>query len=227
MNTNSTSKRLKNAQNAIQETAMPPPPPPPKRRRPATPPPAEHETQVKATILQIWAWEESHNRKPDIETIFDFLNIDQIQRYELLKSEFVRTMSSRPGDQHEVIDVEAQTRPRDRTSYAYSQDINRIASTNPFQIANPGNGGPSQEACQEWKLEIKVIDTLDLAEVYFRLLRTTQMNKVFDAFCHRQGIPQHQLRFIFDGGRVGDLDTPETLEMVHGDIIEAHYEQVV
>lgn len=217
-------ERLKNAQNAIQETAMPPPPM--KRRRSATPPPAEHETQVKATIRRIWAWEESHNRNPDIETIFDFLNIDQIQHYELLKSEFVRTMSSRPGEQCEVVDVEAQTRPRDRTSYTYSQDINRIASTNPFQIANPGNGGPSQEARQEGQLEIKIIDTLDLAEVYFRLLRTTQINKVFNAFCHRQGISQHQLRFIFYGGRVGDLDTPETLEMVHGDIIEAHYEQV-
>jgi hypothetical protein len=217
-------ERLKNAQNAIQEAAMPPPPP--KRRRSATPPPAEHGTQVKATIRQIWAWEESHNRKPDIETIFDFLNIDQIQRYELLKSEFVRTMTSRPGDQREVIDVEAQTKSRDRASYTYSQDINRIASTNPFQIANPGNGGPSQEARQEGQLDIRVIDTLDLAEVYFRLLRTTQMNKVFDAFCHRQGIPQHQLRFLFEGSRVGHLDTPGTLEMVHGDIIEAHYEQV-
>jgi hypothetical protein len=217
-------ERLKNAQNVIQEIAMPPPPP--NRRRSATPPLAEHETQVKATILQIWAWEESHNRRPDIETIFDFLNIDQIQRYELLKSEFVRTMSSRPGDQREVIDVEAQIRPPDRPSYTHSQDINRIASTNPFQIANPGNSGPSQEARQEGQLEIKVIDTIDLAEVYFRLLRTTQMNKVFDAFCHRQGRPQHQLRFIFEGGRIGDLDTPETLEMVHGDIIEVHYEQV-
>lgn len=33
-----------------------------KRRRSSMPPPTEHETQVKATLRQIWDWEESNGR---------------------------------------------------------------------------------------------------------------------------------------------------------------------
>ena len=38
-----------------------------------------------------------------------------------------------------------------------------------------------------------------------------------DAYCTRQGLSNNQCRFIFDGERIKDDDTPESLEMENGD----------
>ncbi len=46
-----------------------------------------------------------------------------------------------------------------------------------------------------------------------------------DAYCSRQGLSNTQCRFIFDGERVKDDDTPENLEMENGDEIDVMVEQ--
>ena len=46
-----------------------------------------------------------------------------------------------------------------------------------------------------------------------------------DAYCQRQGLSNNQCRFIFDGERIKEDDTPSTLEMENGDEIDVMVEQ--
>ncbi|PWY89797.1 ubiquitin-like modifier [Aspergillus heteromorphus CBS 117.55] len=73
-------------------------------------------------------------------------------------------------------------------------------------------------------LNIKVTDNNN--EVFFKIKRTTQLKKLMDAFCDRQGKQASTVRFLFDGTRVRPEDTPDTLEMADGDTLEVHQEQI-
>ncbi|OJD34701.1 ubiquitin-like protein [Diplodia corticola] len=85
------------------------------------------------------------------------------------------------------------------------------------------NGSPKQDAPSE-HLNIKVTDNNN--EVFFKIKRTTQLKKLMDAFCERQGKSPASVRFLFDGQRVNATDNPETLEMQDGDTLEVHQEQI-
>lgn len=61
----------------------------------------------------------------------------------------------------------------------------------------------------------------DGEEVLFRVKRTTPMKKVMDAFCNRMGTQNGSYRFLFDGDRIEDDYTPESLEMEEMDSIDA------
>ncbi|KAJ8906465.1 hypothetical protein NDN08_002958 [Rhodosorus marinus] len=58
-------------------------------------------------------------------------------------------------------------------------------------------------------------------EVQFRIKKSTQLKKLMDVYCQRMGAQPNTFRFIFDGNRVGETDTPEKLEMEQGDVIDA------
>ncbi|KAI5302091.1 hypothetical protein KEM56_001050 [Ascosphaera pollenicola] len=58
-------------------------------------------------------------------------------------------------------------------------------------------------------LNIKVTDNNN--EVFFKIKRTTQLKKLMDAFCDRQGKDPSTVRFLFDGTRVQAQDTPDTV----------------
>jgi len=73
-------------------------------------------------------------------------------------------------------------------------------------------------------LNIKVTDNNN--EVFFKIKRTTQLEKLMKAFCERQGKKPESCRFLFDGTRVTPEDTPDTLEMQDGDTLEVHQEQI-
>jgi hypothetical protein len=45
--------------------------------------------------------------------------------------------------------------------------------------------------------------------VFFKIKRTTQLKKLMDAFCDRQGKSFSTVRFLFDGTRVNPTDNPE------------------
>ncbi|CDK26888.1 unnamed protein product [Kuraishia capsulata CBS 1993] len=72
-------------------------------------------------------------------------------------------------------------------------------------------------------LNIKVSD--GNSEIFFKIKKTTPLKRLMDAFCKRQGKPPGSLRFLYDGVRVEDTNTPEDLDMEEGDSIEAHREQ--
>lgn len=69
---------------------------------------------------------------------------------------------------------------------------------------------PKDAAAKE-HLNIKVTDNNN--EVFFKIKRTTQLKKLMDAFCDRQGKIPATVRFLFDGTRVRPDDTPETVRL--------------
>ncbi|KAI0136266.1 ubiquitin-related domain-containing protein [Xylariales sp. AK1849] len=73
-------------------------------------------------------------------------------------------------------------------------------------------------------LNIKVTDNNN--EVFFKIKRTTKLEKLMSAFCERQGKNLNSVRFLFEGQRVQPTDTPDTLEMQDSDTLEVHQEQV-
>ncbi|KAI1432006.1 ubiquitin family protein [Xylaria sp. CBS 124048] len=73
-------------------------------------------------------------------------------------------------------------------------------------------------------LNIKVTDNNN--EVFFKIKRSTKLEKLMTAFCERQGKNVESVRFLFEGQRVQKTDTPDSLEMTDGDTLEVHQEQV-
>ena len=77
------------------------------------------------------------------------------------------------------------------------------------------NGSPGAEKPEEQQqqatehLNIKVTDNNN--EVFFKIKRSTQLKKLMDAFCDRQGKATASVRFLFDGQRVNPTDTPDTV----------------
>lgn len=58
-------------------------------------------------------------------------------------------------------------------------------------------------------LNIKVTDNNN--EVFFKIKRTTKLEKLMNAFCERQGKSMTAVRFLFDGTRVQPTDTPDNV----------------
>ncbi|KAF4836704.1 Ubiquitin-like protein SMT3 [Colletotrichum siamense] len=74
-------------------------------------------------------------------------------------------------------------------------------------------------------INIKIVDTTGHT-IVFRIKRDTRMQKVMAAFCERQGKDSKSVRFIFDGTRLVDDDTPRSLDLEEDDVIEAQQEQI-
>lgn len=112
----------------------------------------------------------------------------------------------------------------------------------------PANNNNNQSETPE-HLNIKVTDNNN--EVFFKIKRSTKLEKLMTAFCERQGKSLQSVRFLFEGQRVQATDTPDTvskplwfpslrcthvfvanlvpvrqLEMADGDCLEVHQEQV-
>ncbi|KAJ4860231.1 Ubiquitin-like modifier SUMO [Trichoderma simmonsii] len=90
------------------------------------------------------------------------------------------------------------------------------------QNQSPGDGQAPPPNTEH--LNIKVTDNNN--EVFFKIKRSTKLEKLMTAFCERQGKSLNSVRFLFDGTRVQPTDTPDALEMADGDTLEVHQEQV-
>ena len=73
-------------------------------------------------------------------------------------------------------------------------------------------------------IKLKVVGQ-DSNEVHFRVKMTTQMGKLKKSYSERVGVPMTSLRFLFDGRRINDDETPKQLEMEQDDVIEVYQEQ--
>lgn len=92
-----------------------------------------------------------------------------------------------------------------------------------------GVGTPEYEAPKKegevTHINIRVKDQ-DSNEVHFKIKSTTPLRKVMDAYCQRQGLRRDALRFLFDGDRVQDDDTPESRELEDDDCLEVFAQQL-
>ena len=90
--------------------------------------------------------------------------------------------------------------------------------------ANAGATTAGGAATDAQHINIKV-KAQDGTEIFFKIKRSTQLKKLMDAYCTRQGLSANQCRFIFDGERLKEDDTPDKLEMENGDEIDVMVEQ--
>lgn len=62
-------------------------------------------------------------------------------------------------------------------------------------------------------------------EVQFKIKKTSQLKKLMEAYCQRVGIRSQEVRFMVDGERVTQEDTPEALGLSDDDLIDVSVEQ--
>ena len=72
--------------------------------------------------------------------------------------------------------------------------------------------------------KLKVVGQ-DSNEIHFRVKMSTNMGKLKKSYAERVGVPVSSLRFLFDGRRINDDETPKALEMEQDDVIEVYQEQ--
>ena len=85
--------------------------------------------------------------------------------------------------------------------------------------AEPAN--KPEEPQQTEHLNIKVTDNNN--EVFFKIKRTTQLKKLMDAFCERQGKSAGSVRFLFDGTRVNPTDNPDSVSVQNCCVMRTAY----
>ncbi|KAF6209843.1 hypothetical protein GE061_015595 [Apolygus lucorum] len=73
-------------------------------------------------------------------------------------------------------------------------------------------------------IKLKVVGN-DANEIHFKVKMTTQMGKLKKSYSQRMDIPVASLRFLFDGKRISDDESPKQLGMVDDDLIEVYQEQ--
>ncbi len=92
---------------------------------------------------------------------------------------------------------------------------------------NPENGSPQQPepapAAGTEHLNIKVTDNNN--EVFFKIKRSTKLEKLMSAFCDRQGKTPASVRFLFEGQRVQPHDTPDTVSFATPEFQEEEEEE--
>ncbi|KAK2464964.1 hypothetical protein APHAL10511_003040 [Amanita phalloides] len=74
-------------------------------------------------------------------------------------------------------------------------------------------------------INIKVVSSLG-DEVYFKIKRSTKLSKLQGAYANKVGKDVSSIRFLYDGSRIQDDDTPASLDMEDGDTIDVMVEQV-
>jgi small ubiquitin-related modifier len=62
-------------------------------------------------------------------------------------------------------------------------------------------------------------------EVFFKIRKTTVLKRLMEAYCSRQGLQVGNVRFLYDGERLKDDSTPESLNMEDNDVIDAVAQQ--
>ncbi|KAI0354482.1 small ubiquitin-like modifier [Pilatotrama ljubarskyi] len=63
-------------------------------------------------------------------------------------------------------------------------------------------------------------------EVFFKIKRNTKLSKLQGAYASKVGKDVNSIRFLYDGARIGDDDTPASLDMEDNDTIDVMVEQV-
>ncbi|KAI0654271.1 small ubiquitin-like modifier [Cubamyces menziesii] len=63
-------------------------------------------------------------------------------------------------------------------------------------------------------------------EVFFKIKRSTKLSKLQGAYANKVGKDVNSIRFLYDGNRIGDDDTPASLDMEDNDSIDVMVEQV-
>jgi len=74
-------------------------------------------------------------------------------------------------------------------------------------------------------INVKVVSSTG-DEVFFKIKRSTKLSKLQGAYASKVGKDVASIRFLYDGSRINDDDTPASLDMEDNDTIDVMVEQV-
>jgi len=74
-------------------------------------------------------------------------------------------------------------------------------------------------------IRLRVITSDMTNEVHFRVKAATALVRLKRSYCSKLGFQVDELRFVFDGHRITDDDTPKSLGMINDDVIEIYQER--
>ncbi|EIN06854.1 ubiquitin-like protein [Punctularia strigosozonata HHB-11173 SS5] len=74
-------------------------------------------------------------------------------------------------------------------------------------------------------INVKVVTSTG-EEVFFKIKRNTKLSKLQGAYANKVGKDVGSIRFLYDGNRINEDDTPATLDMEDNDTIDVMVEQV-
>lgn len=74
-------------------------------------------------------------------------------------------------------------------------------------------------------IRLRVITSDMTNEVHFRVKSATALGRLKRSYCSKLGFQADELRFVFDGHRITDDDTPNSLGMINDDVIEIYQER--
>lgn len=74
-------------------------------------------------------------------------------------------------------------------------------------------------------IQIRIITSDNSNEVHFRLKEEVKLGRMKRAYAKRLGQDADELRFVFEGHRITDDDTPKSLGMINHDVVEIYQER--
>ncbi|KAH9475289.1 Ubiquitin-like protein pmt3/smt3 [Psilocybe cubensis] len=80
----------------------------------------------------------------------------------------------------------------------------------------------------EWLIDVVNSQVVSSSgeEVFFKIKRSTRLSKLQGAYASKVGKDVGSIRFLYDGSRIQEDDTPATLDMEDNDTIDVMVEQV-
>jgi len=96
-------------------------------------------------------------------------------------------------------------------------------------MADPNSGAlevaENKALANDEYIRLRVITSDMTNEVHFRVKAATALVRLKRSYCSKLGFQVDELRFVFDGHRITDEDTPKSLGMINDDVIEIYQER--
>lgn len=113
-----------------------------------------------------------------------------------------------------------------------TSETNNIAESTEQNTQGNGNTNAGalevadeKAAAADEYIRLRVITSDMTNEVHFRVKAATALVRLKRSYCSKLGFQVDELRFVFDGHRITDDDTPKKLGMMNDDVIEIYQER--
>lgn len=90
---------------------------------------------------------------------------------------------------------------------------------------NTGGAGAPADPKDDY-VTIRVCPADDTSEVMFRVKKLCRLDRLKRAYCAKLGIDELELRFVFEGHRITDEDTPKELGIENNGVIEVYQQRM-
>jgi small ubiquitin-related modifier len=98
------------------------------------------------------------------------------------------------------------------------------SSSSPSPVASTKPETTPQQPPDDDKVTLRLIGS-DGKEIIIRVAKKTTFDRVFKAYNTRTDSKPGTVRFLFDGTRINETDTPKSLELEDNDVIDALLQQ--